>query len=581
MKNLRWLLPYILKYKSRMILGIIFVTISNFASAYIPKIVGAVIDTIKSGAFSQAFVNKQLLLLILLTLVSGFFLFLTRQTIIYASRLIEYDLRRDLMNILIYQPIEFFQKNNTGNIIAYATNDIPSAREFLGPAIMYGANTITTFIFVLYFMISINLEITLISFLPLPFITYATYMLGKRVHRASLEVQKKYAELTRQSQEFISGIRIIKAYNAEEQEEKYFLKLSKEYYKKNLHLARLQSLFMPVMIVLVGLSFVIVISYGGYEVINKKISIGELTQFLIYLTMLIWPVAAIGFITNLIQRASASVVRLENLFKSFHYDYMDNHNSPHEIKKGNILIKDLSFSYNCDENKVLKNISINIPARSVVGIVGAVGSGKSTLMNLLIGSYKTYSGEIFIDGIELREYSLSKLREGISYVPQDTFLFSTTIRENISFGRQNATEEEIIQAAKLAGIYDEIMEFPDNFDTIVGERGITLSGGQKQRVAIARALLKQAKILMLDDALSAVDISKEREIISNLHQVLKNQTTLITSHRLNTIKDCDFIIVFQNGEISEIGTHQELMELGGYYEQTYQKQMLQEEIEQL
>lgn len=581
MKNLKWLLPYILKYKNKMILGIIFVTISNLSSAYIPKIVGGIVDTIKSSEYSQEFINKQVLILLLLTIVSGFFLFLTRQTIIYASRLIEYDLRRDLMNILLYQPIDFFQRNNTGNIMAYATNDIPSAREFLGPAIMYGANTVTTFAFVLYFMFSINIEITLISFMPLPFITYATYMLGKRVHRASLEVQKKYADLTRQSQEFVSGIRIIKAYNAEEQEEKYFQKLSKEYYRKNLRLARLQSLFMPVMIVLVGLSFVIVIAYGGLEVINNKISIGQLTQFFIYLTMLIWPVAAIGFITNLIQRASASVVRLETLFNSFISNHIRNENSTHKIQKGEIIIENLSFAYNGNENKVLKNISLKIPAQSVVGIVGTVGAGKTTLMNLIVGSYNTYSGEIYIDGKEIQEYSIRNLRDGISYVPQDTFLFSTTIRENISFGCEDATEDEIVQVAKLAGIYDEILEFPDKFDTIIGERGITLSGGQKQRIAIARALLKQAKILMLDDALSAVDFSKEREIINNLRQIMRKQTTLISSHRLNSIKDCDFIIVLQNGEISETGTHQELIELGGYYAKTYQKQMLQEEIEQL
>lgn len=579
MKSLKWLLPYILKYKKKIIAGIIFITISNLASAYSPRLVGETIDIIKSGEFNQVVVNQKIAFILLLTLVSGFFLFLTRQTIIHSSRLIEYDLRKELMEKLMHQPIEFFHRNDSGNIMAYATNDIPSAREFLGPVIMYSTNAITTFVFVLYFMLNIDLTLTLVAFSPLPLITYATYKIGNRVHKASYEVQNKYAELTRQAQEFVSGIRIIRAYNATSNERAYFEKLSNDYYRKNLHLARLQSLFMPVMIILVGLSFVSVLAYGGYEVINNRITLGTITQFFIYLTMLIWPVAAIGYITNLVQRASASVHRLENLFKSFGYEDENKKFDHKKIEKGEIVVRDLSFKYISDY--ILENINLHIKPKSTIGIIGSIGSGKTTLLNLLVGIYKNFEGEILIDGIDLRNFSLKQLRENISYVPQDVFLFSTTIKENICFGNPNAEDEEINQAAKIAGIFDEIISFPNGFETIVGERGITLSGGQKQRIAIARAILKKSKILLIDDALSAVDAAKEKEIINNLRNVIEKQTTLIVSHRLSVVKDCDIIIVLENGKVIESGTHNELIDRQGYYYHTYQKQMLEEEIEQL
>ncbi len=580
MKNLKKLFPYLRRYKKRIYIGFIFVTISNICSTYLPRIVGETVDTIGSSGFSQDFILKQIAYILLLTLGSGLFMFLTRQTIIYASRLIEYDLRFDYMNVVMFQPLSFFQENSIGSLMALATNDIPAAREFLGPAVMYAANTLTTFLFASYFMFSLNIEMTLVALLPLPFITLSTYYLGRKVHIASKAVQDEYANLTRQSQETISGVRIIRAYNRQNYERKLFSDISRDYMNKNLKLARLQSLFAPAMAVLVGISFVLVLGYGGYLVINHRATLGDLTQFFIYLTLLIWPVAAIGYITNIIQRASASAVRLSELYdKTISQDAENGGaNGDTTISAGEITFENVSHTHNGSSANSLNNINLNIAAGTSIGIVGPVGSGKSTIANLIPRLYSPSEGSIKIDGIDIEAMSLKKLRQSISYVPQETFLFSMSLRDNLRFGNPEASEADIIEAAKAAELHSEVMSLERGYDTILGERGITLSGGQRQRTAIARALLRKPKILILDDALSAVDASTEEKILSNLKKYILNQTTIIISHRISSVRNADNIIAISDGKIIEMGTSDELLALDGYYANIYKKQLLEEEI---
>lgn len=579
MKNLKRLFPYLKRYKNKIYIGFIFVTISNICSTYLPRIVGETIDTVDKSHFSQDFVFEQIAYILLLTIGSGLFMFLTRQTIIYASRLIEYDLRVDFMNVILFQPMNFFQTNSTGSLMAYATNDIPAAREFLGPAIMYGANTLTTFIFAFYFMATLNPKMTLVALLPLPLITFATYYLGKKVHTASKDVQDEYANLTRQAQETISGVRIVRAYNREEYERGLFSKISKDYMHKNLRLARIQSLFMPSMVVLVGISFILVLGYGGYLVINNQSTLGELTQFFIYLTILIWPVAAVGYITNLVQRASASALRLSELYDStVHHKDSSVEGSPEEINQGEIEFENVTLNYNGNATKVLDNISFKINAGKSIGIIGPVGSGKSTVANLIPRLYEPSEGIVKIDGVDIKKYSLKSLRSSISYVPQEPFLFSMSIKDNLRFGNPTASEDDIIEAAKAAELHSEVLNFEKAYDTILGERGITLSGGQRQRTAIARALLRKPKILILDDALSAVDASTEEKILANLKSYITNQTTIIISHRLSSVRNADNIIAIADGRIIESGTSEELLSLNGYYADIFKKQLLEEEI---
>ncbi len=579
MKSLNRLFPYLRRYRHLILLGFVFVTISNICSTYLPRIIGEAVDHLSRQDLTMDFVYSRIWWVIGLTFGSGLFMYLTRRTIIYASRLIEYDLRYDLMNAIIYQPIEFFHKHPVGSLMAYTTNDVPAAREFLGPAIMYGANTVTTFGFAFYFMFTLNPEITLISILPLPIITIATYFIGKKIHIASKDVQNQFSDLTNQAQEAISGIRIVRSYNREDYEQSVFATLSEDYLKKNLRLARIQSLFMPALSLLVGFSIVIVLAYGGKKVIDGTASIGELTQFFIYLTLLIWPVAAIGWITNIIQRAAASAARLGELFdKMPDANSVSNSTGISDIPNEDIVFENVSLKYDGSEKESLSDINLRIPSGSSLGIIGSVGSGKSSLVNLLPRLYEPNKGRILIGETPLSEFSLSALRQVISFVPQDTFLFSMSIEDNIKFSKPNAGMAEIENAARLAELEQEILSFTDRYSTMLGERGITLSGGQKQRVAIARALLRQPEILILDDSLSAIDASTEEKILKNLRELIKKQTTIIISHRLSSVRNADNIIVLDEGRIVEQGKHDELIALGGYYSNIYSKQVIEEEL---
>lgn len=579
MEKLKKLIPYLAKYKTKLYLGFLFVTISNLCATYAPRLVGRSVDIIESGNFQQSEINELILYIILLTAGSGFFMFLTRRMIIVTSRIIEYELRRDFLFAIEQQPAEFFHSNSTGDLMAHTTNDIKAAREFIGPAIMYSANTITSFIFALYFMLSLNVEITLLALLPLPLIALAVYLIGKRVHVAFKNVQEKFSDLTTQAQEAFSGTRIVRAYNREEFENEKFIEQSNVYLNKNLRLARLQTLTMPLLMVLIGLSLLIALWIGGGMVIEGKATLGDLTQFFIYLGLLIWPVAAIGWVTNIIQRAAASMGRLSKIFDLV--PSIRSGDDEKDINSTKIEFKNVSLKYESSENLVIDNLNLNVDHGTSLGIIGTIGSGKTSLVNLIPRLYDTSEGDILIDNTPIREIPLEQLRSLIGVVSQEPFLFSMTIKDNILFGAADAGEEDIEKALRVASLQDDIESFPDGLDTILGERGITLSGGQKQRVSIARAIIKDPKILILDDALSAVDTKTESIILSNLNEYMQDRTSIIIAHRISSVMNADKIIVMDKGRIIEEGRHEELLSLDGTYARMYNMQKLEEEIELL
>ena len=582
MNELKRLLPYLKRYKLKLILGFIFVTLSNICSTFVPRLIGKIIDIIKTGNFKFDDIYLSIAYILILVAVSGFFMFLTRRTIIVASRLIEYDLRKDFLGAIEKQSLNFYHKNPTGTLMAHATNDISAAREFLGPAIMYSANTVTSFVFVMYFMLSLDVKITLIALLPLPLVALLVYRLGKKIHVTFRDVQEQFATMTAQAQETFSGIRIVRSYNRKDYETSEFKKLSKDYLFKNMKLARIQAVTFPLLMILVGLSNILILGYGGLQVIEGHTSLGNLTQFFIYLNMLIWPVAAVGWVTNLVQQASASTARLGKILDAVP-DITDDINiiKPIQSIKGRIEFKDVELTYENSNNSSLSEINIDILQGTSLGIVGGVGSGKSSFANLLPRLFNTSKGNIFIDGNDIHKIPLKVLREHIGLVSQDTFLFSMSIAENIKFGKPDASIEDVLAVSRMVQLDKEIETFADKYETILGERGITLSGGQKQRLAIARALLKNPTILILDDALSAIDTQTEDKVLSQLRQFMVNRTTLIISHRISTVKDCTQIITLDNGKIVESGTHEELLKLGGKYSEMYFLQQLEQEIEML
>ena len=582
MKELKRLFPYLIRYKNKLLLGFLFVTISNLSSTYVPRIVGGSIDTISGGNFTMDGLMLEIVKILVLVFFSGFFMFWTRRTIIVASREIEYDLRKDMFDSIKTQTTSFYHRNPTGNLMAYATNDIPAAREFLGPAIMYSANTITTFSFALYFMFSLDPYITLIGLIPLPIVAYVTYLIGKKIHIAFKDVQSQFAELTTQAQETLSGVRVIRAYTREAFENLRFATMSRSYLMKNLRLARLEAFMMPILMVLVGLSQLGVLAYGGYEVINGNSTLGELTQFFIYLELLIWPVAAIGWITNLVQRGSASASRLGGLMEQS-TDIADDAetNKNYKIENGEIEFKNVSLKYGPELPYSLKDVSLKIDKGMTIGIVGGIGSGKTSLVNLIPRLFEKSEGEILLDGRNIKSYPLENLRDAIGFVPQISFLFSDTIENNVRFGKPDADYEEILAVAEMCKLTEEVKTFKTGFKTVLGERGVTLSGGQKQRVAIARALLRNPKILILDDALSAVDATTEDFVLNQLKKFMKDRTTIIISHRLSTLQHADKIIMLDKGRIIEEGTHDELVKLNGRYSEIYKLQQIAAELDDL
>ncbi len=580
LSELRRLFPYFRRYRSRIVWGLIFITISNICSTTIPHMVGITIDTIQKSEYSEGDIWWLIAKILLLTVGSGLGMFATRRTIIVMSRFVEEDLRNDFLAAIQLQAQQFYHDRSTGSLLAHFTNDIASVREFIGPAIMYSANTVTTFLFVVSWMISINGLLTAAILVPVPFVAWVTYTLGKKIHDRYKTVQEQYEHVTTQSQETFSGVRVVRAFAREHNEGERFSKISSDYYTKNMLLARIQSIMMPGMTVLFNLSYIVVISIGGYQVMKQLLSVGQLTQFFIYLNQLLWPIAAIGWVTGMIQRGAASMGRLGIILDSIPA-IRNTEVTNHSIRNllGKVRFNNVSLSYNPGFNSlVLKDISFEIPAGGSLGILGTVGSGKSSAVNLIPRLYDATGGVVMIDDHDVRTIPLEVLRRDVAVVPQESFLFSDSIRNNVCFGRYDATDEQVRFAATCAQLDKDIEQMPKGLDTVVGERGITLSGGQKQRTALARAILSAPSILILDDSLSAVDTDTEERILMGLRDVMKGRTTIVISHRVSTLKHCDRVIVLHKGAVAEEGTHAELIALDGRYAETYERQLLEQEI---
>jgi ATP-binding cassette subfamily B protein len=582
MRELLWLLPYLRRYRVRLWLGALSVLAANLAWAVTPRIVGHTIDGVIATTLGRGQLLLNLAGILGLTLLSGALTFLMRQTIIVASRLLEYELRNDFLRSVQRQSAEFFSAHPTGELMAYATNDISSVREFLGPAIMYSLNTAFALAFSLLFMLTLDVPMTLVALLPLPIAGVITYVLGRRVHATFSTVQEQFGELTRHAQESFAAIRVIRAYGAEAAESARFRELSREYLRRNLRLGRLQALSSPAMLLLVGIVQLLVLGYGGFRLMEQTLTVGELTQFFLYTNELIWPFATLGWITNIVQRAAASAGRLRRLMEA-QPRVQDTGRLQLRLRDihGTIEFRNVWFRYAPDRPWVLRDVSFTIPAGSIVGITGPIGSGKSTVVALLTRLYEPEQGHILLDGYDIRDYPLEVLRAAIAVVPQEPFLFSLTIAENIRFGDPHAEFSRLLQASRAAAFHSDVEHFPKGYDTLVGERGVTLSGGQKQRLALARALLRESPILVLDDAFSSVDSATETAIQENLRQLARGRTLVLIAHRIASLRIAERILVLHQGSIAEEGSHAELLRRNGLYSRLYHYQSLQAELEKL
>lgn len=549
-----------------------------------PVFVRHAIDSLQDGSATGMTLLIDGLKIVGASFLSGLCFFLVRQNIIVASREIEYDLRNDFLSHILRLSMRFYQNTPQGEVMAYATNDINAVRNFVGPAIMYSTDTIFTFCFALAFMLGISSELTLWTLLPLPMMSIGVFLVGKRVHPLFDAVQQHYSDLTSRTTESISGMRVVRAYVREEYEKSVFDKLNLGYLQKNMTLVKVQGLMMPVIFFFVGMSVIALLLVGGPMVISKEISLGELTQFVLYLGMLTWPFIALGWVTNMIQRSAASMARLAKVL-DVEPEIQNTPNTNRNITeiKGDIVFNDVTLRYRPELEPSLKHISLHVPVGKTLAIIGRTGSGKSSLVSLIPRLYDATEGSITIDGHDVRTIPVEVLRNSIGFVSQEAFLFSDTIANNVAFSSHGIdaalTAGQIHEAARSADIYDNIIDFPLGFDTMIGERGITLSGGQKQRTAMARAIARNPSILILDDSMSAVDTATEERILRNLKRVMENRTSILISHRVSTVKDADHIIVMDQGEIVEQGTHEALLEKRGTYHELYRRQLLEDALE--
>ena len=575
LKSLRPLFPYIKKYRSAYIWGGLCVLLMNGTWILFPLVIRSAINDLWKGVTLHKLWTIALLLL-LVAAVKGIFQFLTRWIVIGASREIEFDLRNDLFRHLEGLSYSFYQRTRTGDVMARATNDLNAVRMLLGPAIMYSANTLVFTAGALIFMFAISPKLTLYAFLPLPVVSIVIQYFGKRIHERFERIQAMFSDISARAQENFSGVRVIRAYGQEQAEIAGFETSNREYIARSLKLVRLMGMLWPTLETMLGLAIVLVLWLGGREVLQHRINVGDFVAFNTYMVQLTWPVIALGWVINIFQRGTASLERIHQLMTE-KPEITDAPNASSELEpQGEIEFRNLNFSYN--GTQVLHDVNLRIPAGSSLAIVGPTGSGKTTLVNLIPRIYDAEPGTVLIDGSPIREYSLETLRRNIGFVPQETFLFSETIRENIAFGVQNASDTEVRWAAEAANIAAEIEGFPERYKTLVGERGITLSGGQKQRTAIARALIRNPRILILDDALSSVDTHTEEKILNHLREVMQGRTTIFISHRVSTVRNADRIAVLHGGRIVELGTHEELILRNGYYMDLYNKQLLEEEL---
>ncbi|ADW68459.1 ABC transporter ATP-binding protein [Granulicella tundricola] len=575
--RLKPLVPYLKRYWKHLAWGGVAVIIYNFVKAMLPIVIGHAVDDLKIEVTTTKIIHHSLLLLAVAA-TSAVFLYITRQVLIGASREIEFDLRNDLFANLERQSPAFYQTHRTGDIMARTTNDLSAVRQLLGPAIMYSANTIFFTAASLPFMFRISPRLTFFAFVPLPLASLLVQQFGARIHKRFERIQAMFSDISAKAQENFSGARLIRAFAQEDAEIASFEAANQENVNRSLHLVRLMAMLWPTLEFVLGLSLMITLLVGGHEVVLHHISVGQFTEFMVYMVQLTWPMIAIGWVVNLFQRGTASVIRIDEILKQ----KPDIADDPALIREqpafaGEIEFRNLNFAYN-PGTPVLHNINLRIPAGTSLAIVGPTGSGKSTLVNLIPRLYDSADGSVLVDGLPIRGFPLKTLRGNVGVVPQETFLFSDSIHHNITFGAPDATLQQVEDAATVAHIRTEILEFPKSFETLVGERGVTLSGGQKQRTAIARAVIRDPRILILDDALASVDTYTEERILSGLRGVMQGRTTILISHRTSTARNADQIAVLVEGRIAELGTHDELLARGGYYTHLYEKQQLEEEL---
>ena len=584
MKELQYINNYFFKYKRQLLIGILITILSKFLTLKIPQIIGDslnVVEDYQNGEITnleevkhQLFIN--ILLIVGVALCSGFFTFLMRQTIIVTSRLIEFDLKNEIYQQYQRLSLNFYKKNRTGDLMNRISEDVSKVRMYVGPAIMYSINMIVLFAVGFTQMISIDIKLTMYTLIPFPLLSISIFILSKVIHKRSTIVQEYLSKLTTFNQEFFSGINVVKSYGIETSVIKDFDKIANESKEKNIHLQKANALFFPLMILLIGISNLFVIYIGGTQYINGEIQFGTIIEFMLYVNILTWPVAVVGWVTSMVQQAEASQARINEFLKEI--PEIQNTNTFSSELNGNVTFKNITFTYDDTNITALKNISFTVKSGETLAILGKTGSGKSTIIELISRLYDTKIGSVLLDEIPIKEVNLNAVRSQIGFVPQDPFLFSESIEENIKFGKESATKEEIISAAKNADVHDNIINFPNGYKTILGERGVTLSGGQKQRISIARAIIKEPKILIFDDCLSAVDTETEEKILSNLEIISKNITTFIVSHRVSSAKKADKIIVLNDGEIIQKGTHNDLIHIEGYYKNLYEQQLLEKKI---
>ncbi|MDG2437368.1 MAG: ABC transporter ATP-binding protein [Polaribacter sp.] len=584
MRALQYLNKYFSKYKWRILIGLLITILSKLLSLKIPQIIrdslNVVEDYHNNVVTDIAVVKDQLLINVLIiigiALLGGVLTFIMRQTIIVTSRLIEFDLKNEIYQQYQKLSLNFYKKNRTGDLMNRISEDVSKVRMYVGPAVMYSMNMIVLFAVGFSQMVQVDLKLTLYTLIPFPLLSISIFILSKIIHKRSTVVQEYLSKLTTFNQEFFSGINVVKSYGIEASIIKDFDVISDASKDKNIHLHKANALFFPLMLLLIGISNLLVIYIGGNQYINGEIQIGVVVEFMLYVNILTWPVAVVGWVTSMVQQAEASQARINEFLKQV--PEIQNNNSASTVIKGKVTFKNVTFKYDDTNITALKNINFTVNSGDTLAILGKTGSGKSTIIELISRLYDTTEGLILLDNKPIKEANLNDVRSQIGFVPQDPFLFSDTIGNNIKFGKEDATDAEIIAAAKNAVVHDNIIEFTNGYNTILGERGVTLSGGQKQRVSIARAIIKNPKILIFDDCLSAVDTETEEKILSNLENISKNKTTFIISHRVSSAKNADKIIILDAGEITQQGTHNQLITQEGYYKELYEQQLLEKEF---
>ena len=568
-------------YKRQFIAGIFYILFANIFYSISPRVLKYTIDSIEQGISSGTLIRFALLL-IAISFFHLIFRFLVRYTLIGTSRKIEYELRNDFFDHLLTLPLSFYQEHKTGDLMARATNDLNAVRMVLGPGIMFSINNSMLFVFVIAFMLYTNVTLTLLALVPLPFITLIAKFFTKHFYITFKNVQEQYSNITAKVQENIAGVRVVKAYVQEQSEAEEFDNLNKIYFKLNLKLTKIRVTLFTALTFLMGLGMIILIWVGGILVVKNTIKIGDFVAFTVWLAMLAWPMISFGWIMNMIQQGAASMGRINDIMDAKPEIKDDDHTDfSLQTIKGDIEFKNINFSYNSQPSKILKNINIKIPCGKTMAIIGPTGSGKTTLVNLISRLIEAQEGQLLIDGIDVKKFPLKILRKNIGYVLQETFLFSDSIVENIGFGVDSPALEEIEKAAEISTIGRDLKDFPDEFETIIGERGITLSGGQKQRTALSRAIIRKPQILILDDAFSSVDSHTEESILRHFNEYNSEQTAIIIAQRISTIKNADIIIVLDQGKVIEQGTHEGLLQANGFYADLYRKQLLEESLESM